>query len=445
MDLFTANLSASEGNNMPHAPLAVRMRPQKISEVVGQEHLLQPGQPLRRLIENTDDSTVTAVFLWGPPGIGKTTLAYLMAAATGRRFVEISAVAAGIKELRAEIATAKHELAARNIQTVLFIDEVHRFSKTQQDALLPAVENRWVTLIAATTENPSLSVISPLLSRSLLLTLHPLTASDLDTLITRALTDPRGFNGQVTITLAAKELLIRFAGNDGRRVLTLLEAAASTGITEIDVPQVEAAVDQYAVRYDRNADQHYNVISAFIKSIRGSDADAAIHYLARMLEAGEDPRFIGRRIVISAAEDIGLADPQALQIALQAMQAVSLIGMPEARIILAQAVIYLATAPKSNSAYKAINAALADVRAGKGGQVPLHLWDQNLAASRQYVQEAGKTHDYIYPHDFPAGIVAQTYLPDDLQDVRYYVPTRRGREGNITENLQRINKALGKS
>lgn len=455
MDLFSAKNVDDHGVVYdPHAPLAVRMRPRTLEEVLGQEHLLQPGQPLRRLIEADAGNTYSSVFLWGPPGIGKTTLAYLTARASGRRFVEISAVSAGVKELRAEIDSAKTALSVQGQGTILFVDEVHRFSKTQQDALLPAVENGWVTLIAATTENPSFSVISPLLSRSLLLTLHPLTAADLGILIDRALVDERGFNGRVTLAAEAKELLIRLAGNDARRALTLLEASVTENEMEVTVTDVEHAVDTYALRYDRDGDQHYNVISAFIKSIRGSDVDAAMHYLARMLEAGEDPRFIARRLIISASEDIGMADPSALQTAVAAAQAVALVGMPEGRIALGQAVVHLATAPKSNRSYLAINQAIADVKAGRGTAIPTHLWDQSVAASKAAAtshakvaeEETGVTaHDYFYPHDYPGSIIAQEYLPADLAERRYYEPTGHGVEANITQRLERINKALGKS
>ncbi|MFC5370082.1 replication-associated recombination protein A [Arcanobacterium bovis] len=445
MDLFSdATLDDSGTPKHEHAPLAVRMRPRAIGEVLGQDHLLKPGQPLRRLIEGNGNGAPSSIFLWGPPGIGKTTLAYLCAGASGRIFTEVSAVSAGVKELRAVIDEAKHRLFIDGKETILFVDEVHRFSKTQQDALLPAVENRWVILVAATTENPSFSVISPLLSRSLLLTLHPLSPQDIETLIQRALTDERGLDGKYEISPDALEAIVRFAGQDARRSLTILEAAAARADSTIELADVEASVDSYAVRYDRDGDQHYDVISAFIKSIRGSDADAAIHYLARMLEAGEDPRFVARRLMISAAEDVGMADPSALQTATAAAQSVALVGMPEARIILAEAVVHLATAPKSNRAYNAINSAIADVREGKIGPVPMHLRDKSVKASRIAAKQSGKDRDYIYAHDEPGAIARQTYLPEELLGTVYYEPSDRGYEANVTARLERINKALGK-
>lgn len=439
VDLFE---NASLRDIDKHAPLAVRMRPRDISEVLGQDHLLKKGQPLRRLIEPDGQSEPSSVFLWGPPGIGKTTLAYLVARQGGRHFVEVSAVSAGVKELRAVIDEAKTRLAMSGEETVLFVDEVHRFSKTQQDALLPAVENRWVVLVAATTENPSFSVISPLLSRSLLLTLRPLDASDIETLVDRALSDERGFGGRISIDDDAREAVVRLAGNDARRSLTILEAAAGSGNRRITLADVEQAVDVYAVRYDRDGDQHYDVISAFIKSMRGSDVDAAMHYLARMLAAGEDPRFVARRIMIAAAEDVGMADPSALQTATAAAQAVAMVGMPEARIILAEAVVHIATAPKSNRAYNAINKALADVQSGNIGPVPYHLRDQSAKASRVAAEQLGNGQAYIYAHDEPLGVAAQQYLPDDMVGRTYYEPTDRGFESQITQRLARIRRIL---
>ena len=446
MDLFDA--AGADNAGVPavrgDAPLAVRMRPVALEEVLGQQHLLGPGSPLRRLVAPTDDRRIGAssVVLWGPPGTGKTTLAYLVAHGSGRRFVELSAVTAGVKDVRVVVEDARRRLVTSGDETVLFIDEVHRFSKTQQDALLPSVENGWVTLVAATTENPSFSVISPLLSRSLLLTLQPLEADDIRTLVARALEDERGLGGAYEMTADAVEHLVRLAGADARKALTILEAAAGSADSgEIDLETVERAIDVAAVRYDRTGDQHYDVTSAFIKSMRGSDVDAALHYLARMVVAGEDPRFIARRIIIAAAEEVGMADPSALQTAVAAAQAVALIGMPEARIILAEAVVHVATAPKSNAAYHAIDAAIADVRAGKAGGVPLHLRDAHYIGAKKL----GHGKEYVYAHDAPHAVAAQQYLPDELVGARYYEPRSRGFERDIASRLERIRQLLGET
>ncbi|MEP7092005.1 MAG: replication-associated recombination protein A, partial [Nocardioidaceae bacterium] len=408
-------------------------------ELVGQQHLLEPGSPLRRLIEGDQPMSL---LLWGPPGTGKTTIASIVSHQTHRRFVEVSAVAAGIKEVRASIDSARHQLARGGPETVLFVDEVHRFTKAQQDALLPGVENRWVTLVAATTENPSFSVISPLLSRSLLLTLEPLTDDDVREVIEQALTDERGLAAAVTIDDQALDHLVRLAGGDARRALTYLEAAAAAATAReldvVDLATTETAVDRAAVRYDRQGDQHYDVVSAFIKSVRGSDADAALHYLARMVEAGEDPRFIARRLVILASEDIGLADPTALTTAVAAAQAVQLIGMPEARLNLAQATIALALAPKSNAVIKAIDAASADVRAGRIGSVPSHLRDAHYGGS----STLGHGQGYRYAHDEPFGIAEQQYAPDVVADAAYYRPTSLGAEATVKERWERIRRMI---
>ncbi|WP_067974214.1 replication-associated recombination protein A [Nocardiopsis trehalosi] len=420
-----------------HEPLAVRMRPRTLDEVAGQRHLLGAGSPLRRLVE---DDAPMSLFLWGPPGTGKTTLATVVSRATERRFVELSAVNAGVKDVRAVIDDARRRMGMRGTRTLLFVDEVHRFNKTQQDALLPAVENRWVSFIGATTENPFFSVVSPLLSRSLLLTLEPLSDDDVRTVLDRALTDERGLGGSHTLDGDAADHLVRLAGGDARRSLTYLEAAAlvAGGADRITVADVERAVDRHAVRYDRSGDQHYDVISAFIKSMRGSDPDAALHYLARMIEAGEDPRFIARRIVVHASEDVGMADPGALQVAVAAAQAVELIGLPEARINLAQAVIHIALAPKSNAVIGAIDAAMADVRAGRGGPVPAHLRDAHYKGARDLGHGAG----YAYAHDHPGGVVAQQYAPDAIDGREYYTPTTHGAERRYGEVLQRLRGVL---
>ncbi|MBO0653493.1 replication-associated recombination protein A [Streptomyces triculaminicus] len=443
-DLFTAAAEDRQEKDPAASPLAVRMRPRTLDEVVGQAHLLKPGSPLRRLVGEGGGGPAgpSSVILWGPPGIGKTTLAHVVSRATNKRFVELSAITAGVKEVRAVIDGARRASGGYGKETVLFLDEIHRFSKAQQDSLLPAVENRWVTLVAATTENPYFSIISPLLSRSLLLTLQALTDDDLRGLIQRALTDERGLDGAVTLHEDAEAHLLRIAGGDARRALTALEAGAGSAIAkgeaEISLETLEGAVDRAAVKYDRDGDQHYDVASALIKSIRGSDVDATLHYLARMIEAGEDPRFIARRLMISASEDVGLADPTALQTAVAGAQAVALIGFPEARIILSQVAVALALAPKSNAAYLAIDAALADVRAGLAGPVPAHLRDSHYKGA----QKLGHGQGYAYPHDVPGGIAAQQYAPDSVHGKRYYEPTRYGAEARYADVVERVRERL---
>jgi putative ATPase len=521
------------GSPAATAPLAVRMRPRTLDEVVGQQHLLHPGAPLRRLVEG---GAAASVLLHGPPGTGKTTLARLLALPAGgsgagaptsdgirggvtrdgapggaapdgggsadgtasgaggavggggaaggavrgdgsgggaargssgadpgpagggpggaaapaaapgaageRHFVALSALSSGVKELRQVIDGARHRRDRLGRHTVLFVDEVHRFSRTQQDALLGAVEDRVVLLVAATTENPSFSVVSPLLSRSLVLALRPLEDEDVRTLLRRAVAEPRGLGGAVVLAPDAEDALVRLAGGDARRALTALEAAADgvlgTGATAVDVPAVERAVTEAAVRYDRAGDQHYDVISAFIKSIRGSDPDAALHYLARMLVAGEDPRFIARRLVVHASEDVGLADPTALPAAVAAAQVVALVGLPECRIALAQATLHLATAPKSNAVITGIDAAMADVRAGAAGPVPPHLRDGHYAGA----EALGNAVGYRYPHDAADGVLPQQYPPDGLVGRDYYAPTRRGAERTIAERVARLRRIV---
>jgi len=445
------------------APLAVRMRPQSLDEVVGQQHLLRPGSPLRTLAADAETSRsgagAVSIILWGPPGTGKTTLAQAIAASSGRRFVELSAVTAGIKDVRTVMQRALDDRDLYGVATVLFLDEIHRFTKAQQDALLPGVENGWVTLVAATTENPSFSVISPLLSRSLLLTLEPLSDEDLATLLRRAAKDPRGLAGRVEVADDAVDALVQLASGDARRALTGLEAAAASAVADADsdgdgngngdgdadeggqTPRVTAevvasSIDRALLRYDRQGDEHYDVISAFIKSIRGSDPDAAIHYLARMIEAGEDPRFIARRLMVHAAEDIGMADPQALTIAVAAAEATQLIGLPEARIPLAEATIYLATAPKSNAVIAAIDSAIADVRSGGFGRVPTPLRDAHYPGAKLLGHGKG----YQYPHSDPRGVVRQQHLPDELLGRQYYSPTEHGNERAVAERLEKIRR-----
>lgn len=428
------------------APLAVRMRPRSLDEVVGQQHLLHPGSPLRVLAADTEGGGgAVSVILWGPPGTGKTTLAQAIAHSSGRRFVELSAITAGVKDVRTVMERALNDRDLFGTATVLFLDEIHRFTKAQQDALLPGVENGWVTLVAATTENPSFSVISPLLSRSLLLTLEPLQDDELGGLLERAVADPRGLAGAVELDAEALDALVQLASGDARRALTGLEAAAASavalegtasGLPVITHEVVAAAVNRALLRYDRNGDQHYDVTSAFIKSIRGSDPDAAIHYLARMIEAGEDPRFIARRLMVHAAEDVGLADPRALEIAVAAAEATQLIGLPEARIPLAEATIYIATAPKSNAVISAIDAAIADVKAGRFGLVPKHLRDAHYPGAKRMGHGKG----YVYPHSDPRGVSPQEYLPVELQDRVYYSPTTHGNEREVSERLEKIRR-----
>ncbi len=432
MTLFDDGLDPGRAS----APLAVRMRPRAVEDVVGQDRALTPGSPLRALLTPSTGTAAISLIVWGPPGTGKTTLAMLAASASGRAFTELSAVTAGVKDVRAVVEAARDRLSMRGTGTVLFIDEVHRFSKTQQDALLPAVENGWLTLIAATTENPSFSVISPLISRSVVVTLDPLGDEAIGTLVRRAIDDERGLAGTVEVTDAAVDVIVRVAGGDARRALTALEAAAGAASpgSAIDVDTVERAIQHVAVRYDRDGDQHYDVISAFIKSMRGSDVDASLHYLARMLEAGEDPRFIARRIMIAAAEDVGMADPTALQTAVAAAQAVQLIGMPEARIVLGQAVIHAALAPKSNAVVLAIGAAMGDVGAGRIGVVPPWLRDAHYPGAAALGHGAA----YVYPHDLPEGVAAQEYLPTALRHARYYRPTGHGQEDRWRQVAERL-------
>lgn len=419
-----------------HAPLAVRMRPENLEEVVGQTHLLGPGKPLQRLVEG---SGAASIILYGPPGTGKTTIASLISSASGDRFVALSALNSGVKEVRKILDQAKQDLV-HGVRTVLFIDEVHRFSKTQQDALLSAVENRTVLLVAATTENPSFSIVAPLLSRSLLLTLEPIGDTDLEILINRAITSKRGLDSRISVTPEAMDTLVALAGGDARRALTYLESTTESlpNGGELTTEVIEANIDKAVVRYDRDGDQHYDVVSAFIKSIRGSDVDAALHYLARMISAGEDPRFISRRLVIHASEDIGMADPSALQVAVAAAQAVQLIGMPEARINLAQATIHLATSPKSNAVITAIDAAISDVNKGLIGSVPAHLRDGHYNGAK----DLGSAVGYRYPHDDPRGVVQQDYLPEKLRDQVYYQPTEHGVEKRIFDYLGQLRRII---
>jgi putative ATPase len=428
------------------SPLAVRMRPRTLDELEGQKHLLGPGSPLLTLANDaTGEQGATSVILWGPPGTGKTTIAKAIAQSSGRKFVELSAVTAGVKDVREVMQQALSSRDLYGVSTVLFLDEIHRFTKAQQDALLPGVENGWVILVAATTENPSFSVIAPHLSRSLLLTLEVLTDDELGAVIDRAVSDPRGLDGRVELEPDARAAIIRLASGDARRALTALEAGAAAaaasgaeGAPVITAEIVAAAVDRALLRYDRQGDEHYDVISAFIKSVRGSDVDASVHYLARMIEAGEDPRFIARRIIVLAAEDVGMADPQALLIATAAADAVQYIGMPEGRIPLAEAVVYLAMAPKSNASYLAIDQAIADVRAGRIGRVPVHLRDAHYPGAKKLGHGKG----YRYPHDAELGVLEQQYAPDELTDAVYYEPTDHGNEREVSARLEKLRRII---
>ena len=433
MDLFRA---AGERQRKKEAPLADRMRPKTLDEFVGQEEILGPGKPLRRAIEA---DRLGSMILFGPPGTGKTSLALLIARYTQARFERLNAVTAGVAEVRKLIQEAEERLALYGQKTVVFLDEIHRFNKAQQDALLPAVEDGTILLVGATTENPYYELNAPLLSRCRLFRLSPLKREDVEAILRRALADRENGLGEYKVELAAgaMEHLLDVAGGDARTALNGLELAvlstepAADGIRYITPEIIEESVQQKILRYDKDGDEHYNTISAFIKSLRGSDPDAALFYLARMLAAGEDPRFIARRMIIAAAEDVGNADPRALMVAVAAAQALEMVGLPEGRIPLAQAAVYLATAPKSNAVYLGIDRAMADVESQDTGEIPLHLRD----ASHPGAKAMGHGKGYLYPHDYPGHYVRQQYLPDPVKDRVYYQPGELGYEKEIRKRL----------
>lgn len=423
---------------LPAQPLAERMRPRSLDEFSGQGHLLGPGKALRKMIES---DRIPSLIFWGPPGCGKTTLAHIVAQETKARFVFFSAIMAGVKEVR-EIFKEAEETARSGQRTILFVDEIHRFNKAQQDAFLPAVEKGLVTIIGATTENPSFEVIAPLLSRCRVLRLQPLQTEDLAALLKRTLEDEERGLGALKLSIDDDALLFlaEAAQGDGRKALNTLEVAAGLAASpQITLELMQEALQQKALLYDKGGEEHYNVISAFIKSVRGSDPDGALYWLARMLEAGEDPLFILRRIIILASEDIGNADPRALQVAVSALQAFQMVGMPEGRIILGQAVTYLATAPKSNAAYLGIDAALAEVRKSGALEVPLHIRN----APTRLMKELGYHQGYQYAHDFEGGYVQQEYLPEKLRGKKFYQPKGHGYEKSIVERMEWLKK-LGK-
>lgn len=435
MDLFSA---ARENQRKKEAPLATRMRPERFEDFVGQQEIVGPNRLLRRAIEA---DRLTSMIFYGPPGTGKTTLAFLIAKYTKAHFETVNAVSTGVAELRKLIKEAEERYTLHGKRTIVFIDEIHRFNKGQQDALLPAVEDGTIILLGATTENPYYEVNTPLLSRSRIFRLRSLTDDELKQVIDRALQDREKGLGDLRVELepAALEHLVRVAEGDARLALNGLELAALTTEPRADGRRllteeiIADSVQQKVIRYDKQGDNHYDTISAFIKSIRGSDPDATLFYLAKMLKAGEDPKFIARRMIVHAAEDIGNADPQGLVVAVAAAQAVEMVGLPEARIPMAQAAVYLATAPKSNACYQGIDRALADVDAVSQGTIPMHLRDASHPGSRQL----GHGQGYLYPHDFPGHYVRQEYLPAELKGRRYYEPTTEGYEQEIKTRLEK--------
>jgi putative ATPase len=431
MDLFES--PGQDREVSPNAPLAERLRPLTLPDFVGQEHLLGEGKPLRVLIENDE---LPSMIFWGPPGSGKTTLARIIARHTKADFFQLSAVAAGVKEVREVLQRAADRLAHHRKRTILFIDEIHRFNKGQQDALLHSVEDGIVTLVGATTENPSFEVISPLLSRSRIYVLEPLSPAHLNAIIDRALRSDILLS-QSPIELTDRDYLILLSGGDARMMLNGLETAfrlspvGTGGKRIIGRKEIEEAFQRKYVKYDKGGEEHFNIISAFIKSIRGCDPDGAVYWLARMIEGGEDPKFIARRMIVLASEDIGNADPYALTLATSCFTAVDYIGMPEARIVLSQTATYLASSPKSNASYVAISEALGDVRNRPDEPVPLHLRN----APTKLMEQLGYGENYRYGHEYAGNFVEQQYLPDGLKERRYYRPTANGREEGIRARL----------
>ena len=433
MELFERSRETTPDRS---APLAARMRPQSLEEIMGQSHLLGPDRLLRQAIER---DALTSVILYGPPGTGKTSIAHVIALATHAHVETLNAVTAGVADLRRVIGEARDRRALYGTRTILFIDEIHRFNKVQQDALLPYVEDGTVTLIGATTENPFFEVTSTLVSRSRVFTLEPLSAGDLEMILARAVSDPRGLGpDRVELPPEAARYIAGVANGDARVALNILEVASGAtrpdadGVCRLSLAIAEEAGQRRALLYDRDGDAHYDMISAFIKSIRGSDPDAAVYWLARMLAAGEDPKFVARRMVVHAAEDIGLADPQALLVAVAAAHAVEFVGLPEARIPMAEAAIYLATAPKSNATVTAISRAWQDVEREEAHPVPQHLRDTSYPGARRLGHGVG----YAYPHDHPGGFVAQQYVPENVKDRTYYEPTAAGYEGEVRQRLR---------
>ena len=432
MDLFAA-AAESSGAARRFEPLAQRMRPKNFDELLGQEEVVGRGKFLRQMIERDQ---IPSLILYGPPGTGKTTLAQMIASLTGSNFHRLNAVAAGIQDIRTIVKEAEEQRKYYNKRTIIFIDEIHRFNKSQQDVLLPYVEDGRLVLIGATTENPFFEVNHALLSRVRIVRLHALEGGHLKAILRRALTDRERGLGEQDLK-ASDEVLLALAelgGGDARMCLNLLENAAAMlpHGGELTVELLEQIVGERVQRYDKKGDNHYDIVSAFIKSMRGSDPDAALHYLARMLAAGEDVNFVARRVVICAAEDVGNADPMALVLAMSAAQAVQFLGMPEARIPLAEAVTYIASAPKSNAAYLGVDAALADVRGKNCGEVPVHLRDAHYKGAAKL----GHGIDYIYPHDYPGHFTSQQYLPKEMTGTRYYRPTENGAEKRLGEYLR---------